>query len=193
MPPKVRIRKEDIVKIATDLVREEGEGAFCARKIAERLSSSTQPIFSNFPTMTDLFLAVHKEALGIYGEYVEREIASGKYPPYKASGMAYIRFAGEEKNLFKLLYMRERGGEEMPSEKESFDASALAVGKALGFDEETSRLFHLEVWSSVHGIAVMRATGFLDLTEELISSMISDIYLGLRARYAERRKTDAGN
>ena len=35
-------------------------------------------------------------------------MAEGKYPPYKASGMAYIRFAKEEKELFKLLFMRDR-------------------------------------------------------------------------------------
>lgn len=31
---------------------------------------------------------------------------SGEYPPYKASGMAYIDFARREKHLFRLLFMR---------------------------------------------------------------------------------------
>ena len=187
MPPKVRVRKEDIVNTALSLVRDEGEGAFNARRIAERLSSSTQPIFTNFPTMSDLFSEVHREAVRIYGEYIEREVASGKYPPYKASGMAYVRFAGEEKNLFKLLYMRERRGEVMVGENELFDEAAGKVASMLGFTDEQARLFHLEVWSAVHGFAVMRATGFLELSDELISSMISDVYQGLRARFEERK------
>ena len=32
-------------------------------------------------------------------------MSTGKYLPYKANGMVYIRFAREEKELFKLLFM----------------------------------------------------------------------------------------
>ena len=188
MPPKVKVRKEDIVNTALSLVREEGEGAFNARRIAERLSSSTQPIFSNFSSMKELFLAVHREAVGVYEEYIEREAASGKYPPYKASGMAYIRFAGEERELFKLLYMRERRGEELASEVRQFEEMANMAHRASGIPEECAELFHLEMWAFVHGIAVMRATGFLDLSEELISEMITDVYKGvIKCRETENK------
>ena len=36
-------------------------------------------------------------------EYMQREVESGEFPAYKANGMAYIRYAKEEKELFKLL------------------------------------------------------------------------------------------
>ena len=54
MPPKVKITKEDIIKTATQLVRESGEDAINARAIASALGCSTQPIFSNFATMEQL-------------------------------------------------------------------------------------------------------------------------------------------
>ena len=38
--------------------------------------------------------------------------AATNYPPYKAMGMGYIRFAAEERELFRLLFMRDRSGEE---------------------------------------------------------------------------------
>ena len=44
-------------------------------------------------------------------------------------------------------------------------------------------IFHLETWSAVHGIAVMIATGFLELDGELISRMLSDVFQGLKKRY----------
>ena len=107
MPPKVRISKEDIVTAAVALVRKDGVQAINARNIASALNCSTQPVFSNFATMDDLRNAVVEAADALYREYMQRETESGAYPPYKASGMAYIRFAKEEKELFKLLYMRD--------------------------------------------------------------------------------------
>ena len=188
MPPRVRITREEIISAALSLVREGGESALGARRIAERLSASTQPIFSNFPTMKELFLAVHSEAQKIYDGYIEREVAEGKYPPYKASGMAYIRFAGEERELFKLLYMRERRGEELPNEVGQFRKMEKMAHGASGVPEERAGLFHLEMWAFVHGIAVMRATGFLELAEELISEMLTDAYKGVVKRYETEKK-----
>ena len=104
MPPKVRITKESIVATAVDLVRRDGAGAINARTIAKELNCSTQPVFSNFATMEELRLAVVDAADTLYREYTEQEVASGKYPVYKATGMAYIRFAKEEKELrFKIM------------------------------------------------------------------------------------------
>ena len=108
MPPKVRITKEDIVEAAVGIVRESGAQALNARTVATALNCSTQPVFSNFETMEALRLAVVEKADRLCGACMQRETQKGEYPPYKASGMAYIRFAREEKELFKLLYMRDR-------------------------------------------------------------------------------------
>ena len=111
MPPKVKITKEDIVNAAVEIVRKSGDQAINARDIANVLGCSTQPIFSNFASMDELRLAVVEKADILCNQYMEREVASGKYPAYKANGMAYIRFAKEEKELFRLLYMRDRSRE----------------------------------------------------------------------------------
>ena len=57
-----------------------------------------------------------------------------------------------------------------------------------GLSQEEARLFHLELWACVHGIATMFATGFLDLPWELVSRMTSDVYLGLKTQY-ERKES----
>ena len=109
--------------------------------------------------------------------------ASGLYPPYKASGMAYIRFAAEEKELFKLLYMRDRSEEKIPETSELNEQMYGMVRSNTGLDTDTARLFHLEMWAFVHGIAVMLATGFLTLDTELISRMLTDSYQGLKKQF----------
>ena len=183
MPPKVKVTKQDIIQTATNLVRTEGKNAINARSIAKALDCSTQPIFSNFASMDELRVAILAETQAIVENYIARETASGLYPPYKASGMAYIRFAKEEKELFKLLYMRTRKVDDYNQDTELFDQMTDLVKENTGLTKENSSLFHLEMWAYVHGIASMFATGFLDLEMSLVSRMLTDAYLGLRKQY----------
>lgn len=186
MPPIIRITKENIVRTAVEIVRNDGAGALNARSLAAKLNCSTQPVFSNFATMEDLKKAVIDAANDVYRGFTEREVASGRYPEYKASGMAYIRFAKEEKELFKLLFMRDRS-DENEAEKSGFAADiSKMVQSSTGFSYDKARLFHLEMWAYVHGIAVMMATDYLELDFELISEMLTDAYRGIRKRYEEK-------
>ena len=119
----------------------------------------------------------------LYQRYLETDMAAGKYPPYKASGMAYIRFAREERELFKLLFMRDRSREKAPP-KDSEDAPIIAlIQKNTGMSRETARLFHLEMWIYVHGIATMTATAYLDFDEASVSGMLTDAYMSLKQRF----------
>ena len=183
MPPKVKVTKEDIIHTAVTIVRNSGAQAINARTVAAALNCSTQPVFSNFATMEELRLAVVEQADCLCQAYMRREMESGKYPAYKASGMAYIRFAKEEKELFKLLYMRDRSGEVIPEEAGLTGEMQTMVQNNTGLDETDAKLFHLEMWAYVHGIATMFATGFLDLEWELVSRMLTDAYQGLKKQY----------
>ncbi len=183
MPPKVKITKSDIINAAVNIVRQQGDQALNARNIAAALDCSTQPVFSNFTTMEELRLSVIDAADALCREYMRREVESCQYPPYKANGMAYIRFAKEEKELFKLLYMRDRSAEEVPPETDLNLQMSSIVQSNTGLDSESALLFHLEMWSFVHGIATMTATGFCRLDWELISKMLTDAYQGLKKHY----------
>jgi len=183
MPPKVKIVKEDIIAAAVDIVRREGAQAINARTLAAALNCSTQPIFSNFASMEELRLAVLENAAGLYEEYIAREIASGEYPAYKASGIAYIRFAKEERELFKLLYMRDRTAEAYPDVIEFGESIETIVQDSTGLNLSDAKRFHLAMWAYVHGFATMVATGFVELDRELISTMLTDAYFGMRKQY----------
>ena len=182
MPPKVRITKEEIVNTAVELVRISGEDAINARTIAAAINCSTQPVFSNFATMEKLREAVIAASYERYLGFIKSEVESQKYPPYKAFGMAYIRFAGQERELFKLLFMRDRSGEDISSSVD-FEQSVQMIMDANGVSREVAQLMHLEMWTCVHGIGVMIVTSFLTLDMDLVSHMISDIYHGIRTRH----------
>lgn len=183
MPPKAKTTREEIVSAAVNIVRAQGAQALNARTLAAALQCSTQPIFSNFASMDALRLAVADKADALCRAYIQREVDSGKYPAYKASGMAYIRFAKEEKELFKLLYMRDRTGESIPESTELGNEMEHIVHHNTGLEGMNVRLFHLEMWAYVHGIATMFATGYLELEWELVSKMLTDAYQGLRKQY----------
>ena len=188
MPPKVKITKADIIKAALELAKKEGASSLNARSIARELCCSTQPIFSNFASMEELEETVILAAYELYFGYLKREVEIGKYPPYKSMGWAYIRFAKEERELFKLVFMRDRGGEGLIPTPD-FIASTEMIMKNNGISLERAELMHLEMWATVHGIATMIATSFFTPSEELISDMLSDMYQGLCNRHLpeERR------
>lgn len=183
MPPKVKVTKEDVVNAAVEIVREHGTQALNARMVAAALSCSTQPVFSNFATMEELRVSVTEKADIVCREYMRREVERGEFPAYKANGMAYIRFAKEEKELFKLLYMCDRSGTVIPEGSELTDKMETIVHNNTGLDGMAVKLFHLEMWAYVHGIATMFATGYLDLDWELVSKMLTDSYQGLKKQY----------
>ncbi len=187
MPPKVKITKEDIIKTAVELVREGGEQGINARAIAAALGCSTQPIFSNFATMEELQKATITEAYEIYLDFIKREAENGEYPKYKSFGMAYIRFAKEEKELFKLLFMCDRHGKELTPTLD-FDASIQMIMDANSIDREKATLMHLEMWTCVHGIGTMFATSFVSFEWGLISDMLTDVYQGIRHRHIAEEK-----
>jgi len=181
MPPRVRITKEEIVKGALRLVRLQGEEVINARVIAKELGCSTQPIFSNFSSMEELREEVKHCAYQSYLDFLKREEESGKYPRYKSFGMAYIRFAKDERELFKLLFMCDREGKKQ-TPTQDFELSVQMIMKANGISREAAELMHLEMWACVHGIATMLATSFLSLDWELISNMLTDVYKGVLSR-----------
>lgn len=182
MPPKVKVTKKDIINTALDMIRREGEASVNARSVASALGCSTQPVFSNFATMEELQEAVREAAYDLYLDFLNKEAERGEYPRYKAFGMAYIRFARDEKELFKLLFMCDRKGEELNPQND-FEESVQMIMKANGISREKAELMHLETWVCVHGIGTILATSFLPLEWELISNMVTDVYRGIRARH----------
>ncbi len=186
--PKTKIMKKDIVDVALRAIREQGYLTLNARSIAAILGCSTQPIFSNFSSMEELKGAVIEQADAIFDGYIKAEVEKNIYPPYKASGMAYIRFAREERELFKLLFMRDRSEDKRDNSNGSLAFATDMVKQNTGLSNDKSLTFHLEMWIQVHGIATMIATKYLEWDEALVSHMLTDVYEGLKNVYKVSRE-----
>lgn len=183
MPRKFMFTREEILAVALNLVRKGGIPALTARALGAELGSSSRPIFGLFKNMEEVQQEVLRAANDLYQSYLKEDMERGKYPPYKASGMAYIRFAKEEKELFKLLFMRDRSQESKEENKEEIKPLLELIQQSLGINEENAYLFHIEMWIYVHGIATMLATSYLEWDEMFISRVVTDGFEGIKTRY----------
>ena len=188
MPPKCKFTRNEITSAALDLTRKTGPDGLTARALAQELGCSVKPIFGLFKNMEEVQGAVLSAAQDLYQSYLAEDMAAGKYPPYKASGMGYIRFAKEEKELFKLLFMCDRKGEPLKPGRE-MNVILPLIMKSMDISREKAERFHLEMWIFVHGIASMIATSYLDWEMETVSGVLTDAYMGLKTRFCGK----AGN
>lgn len=70
MPPKVRITPQMIVQAAFEIVRSEGAEALNARRIAQKLNCSTQPVLYSFKTVDEIRLEVYRIADEFHTNYI---------------------------------------------------------------------------------------------------------------------------
>ena len=187
MPAKKVVTKEYILDRAVDIVRKEGIGALNMRTLATACNCSTQPIYLSFSGAEDLKKQTAIKILDLFNKCIENEISSGKYPEYKAVGMGYIRFAKEEKELFKFLLMNE-GMKETGLENESFAQSVFIIMKNYGLYRDEASKLHLQMWIFVHGIASMFATDYIDWDWDLVSQMLTDAYTGFLSKFKGENK-----
>ncbi len=183
MPPKNKFTKDEIISCALEIAEEGGLEAVTARAVAARLGASSKVIFGCFESMAELQSEVVAAAYRKYLDKQARLCESGEYPVYKATGMAYIGFARSHPKLFKILFMEISPPDE-PGKLEELDRLAGIVSQNVGIAVDDARMFHLEMWVYVHGIATMIATGYLNWEVETVSRMLTDAYMGLKERYA---------
>ncbi len=184
MPAKKRIPREKILAAALETLREGGMEALNVTSLAARLGCSTQPIYLSFCNMEELKKSAANAAAEYYCSYLEAEVKKEKYPPYKAYGMGYIRFAQEERQLFRLMFLCDGSLKAEDGRMKSNDRAVEMVMRNTGLGRESAELFQAEMWIFVHGIATLIATSYLPLQEETVSEFLTDAYEGLRARFA---------
>ena len=100
---KAKITKEMIVDTAFEIVRKEGADKVTARSISEQLNCSTQPVLYYFSTVEDIKKAVYIKADEYHSAYL-LDVGMTCENPMLAIGINYIKFAIEERNLFRFLF-----------------------------------------------------------------------------------------
>ena len=190
MPPKTKFTRAQVIDAAMAVTRRSGIASVTARAVATELGASAKPIFGLFANMEEVQHAVLEAANARFLRHQAEAMAQGTYPPYKASGMAYIRFAQEEPQLFRLLFMRDRSHEPPAPDDESLEPLIALIRKNTGLSDARARMLHLETWIFVHGIASMLVTGYLPCDWSVISTTVTDVYEGIKLRLMQQQREE---
>ena len=100
MPPKAKVTKEMIVDSAFNIVQKEGVDKVTARRISDELNCSTQPVMYYFSTVEDIKKLVYKKVNEYHSAYI-MNMKIDDENPMLTIGVNYIKFAIEERNLFR--------------------------------------------------------------------------------------------
>lgn len=180
MPPKAKITKDMVINAAFEIVRTVGVEEISARTVAEKLGTSTQPVMYHFATIAELKRAVYTKTDEFHTKYITEFEMENVDIMYEI-GRRYIRFASEEKNLFKFLFQSDFviGGSiaGMIDTDEALPVAEL-MSMATGLDMDKTKRVFLMIAMFAHGYASMLANNTLEYDENIIMSHLELAYKG---------------
>lgn len=179
MPSKKKITRTAIVKTALDILRRDGYECVNARNIAQSLRCSTQPIYSEFQNMEGLKAELKKEAEKCYVDTVKQYVASGEFFAYMAYGLGFIRFAKEEKQMFRYLYMCDQHDAGVGLEDINLRNVIDLLTRKYEFPEEVAYRFHYDMTTYAYGLAVMLNTNYIVMSEPQIIERLRTQFVAL--------------
>ena len=175
MPPKQRITREMILETSFVMFCREGMEVVNARSVAKALNCSTQPIFSYFAGMEDLKTALENKARELFEAEIAVAIASEN--PLHNGCMAYYRFALNQPNLFRQMFLRKM--DKCPDNLKAINDALLAnvvepLSAKMGVNAEQAEAQCIKLWVFTHGVASLAAMGLVDLKEETVTDMLRE-------------------
>ena len=170
MAPRNKFTREEMIAGALNVVRKRGSASLTARAVAEELGVSTQPIFTCFGTMDELKSEVHAAAERVYKSYVANGL--NNRVPFFGFGMQYLRFAKEERELYRLLFLTENGGaiEAMEGAKGIIMDSLIKIYKLNNAEAER---FYRDMWLIGSSLAALVVTDSCPYDDEEIGKIFT--------------------
>lgn len=180
MPPKPKITKPMIIDAAFLLVQRDGIDKVTARTISEQLNCSTQPVLYYFSTVEEIKKAVYAKADSYHTEYImslEHDYGNAML----TIGMNYIKFAIEERNLFRFLFQsNEFSGRNLSDllNEEALSPLLTVLQKQLEMSVELTKEIFSTLFIFVHGYASLFANNQMDYDEEQLINTLKKVFQG---------------
>ena len=186
MPPSVKFTKEEIVEAALNVARAGGIGSLTARSLAAELGASTRPMFTYFETVDELKHEVHEAAKGVYRDYIERGLAEPV--PFLGVGQNTIRFAREEPELFKLLFLQKPSSADGGAMEALIFSQNLVRDSIMGIykmDAYEADCYYRDLWLVAFSFCTMVAAGECPYSDEQMSAVLTEVSLAVCKAYKE--------
>jgi len=161
--------RADILAAATSLLEQTGsEEAVTLRAVAREVGISAPSIYAHFPDREAIVDAIVDTGFADFNAAMRAAIAGVSNPVerLRAGCAAYLRFAAERPNRYKLIFERQylTGGPAQPVpaiRRESFEALVALIQRCIdaGLSASTdAELDSTAIWVALHGFASLHAT-----------------------------------
>lgn len=179
MARKETITNQMIIDTAFEMVRNEGIESITARRVAAAVGCSTQPLFRLYKSMEELQRAVYDRCVIYFSDYLEGR-AKKSVTPFADLGLAYISFARENKNYFKLLFIDGiEGGNnsyEIVNGTKGYVVEEINRARALGIKDPGE--VYMRMWIFIHGCACMTVSGDNDFSDDETIKLLERSFIG---------------
>ena len=189
MPAAKKVSRDQIIDAAVDVLRDGGFSAVNARSVAKKIGCSTQPIYFSFKSMDELKAALTERAIQMHTQRVRDSLRSheGNDSRYSSYGMGFVKFAAEEKQLFRWLYLE--GQQLGPYQSDILMQEIIGViVDEFGYTEDVARRFHQDMIYFTYGLAILANTDHLHLTEPELREALRREFRALIAIYGKPMK-----
>ena len=194
MPPKVKFQKEEIVKAAVDITRKKGISAVTAREVGAELGVSSRPLFTYFESVDELKKAVWQYAKNLYEECVRNGLKAEI--PFLGVGQNYIRFAKEDPELYKYLFLNpppDVKGSAMDALKLSQELVRESLMNIYNIDGDSADKYFRDLWLVSYSITTLIVTGECPYSDEEISALFTEFSVSICKAYKEIPGLPEGN
>ena len=177
MPPKPLVDRQDILEVAIQLVREEGEGSINARSLANALGCSTRPLFRIYRNMDELKADVKTQLDLYYNSFMESRMTETNR--LLSQGIAYVEFALKEKRIFNALFMnRTMAGSSLQDiiHAQWTRASIENAKKVTGLPMEEAEMLFIHFWLYSHGIATQIVSNGIDIPMDEVQRLLEHAF-----------------
>ena len=150
------------------------------------LRNARYPMFTYFETVDELKHEVHEAAKGIYKTYIERGLAEPV--PFLGVGQNTIRFAREEPELFRLLFLQKPDGADGGAAEALAFSQDLVRDSIMGIykmDAYEADCYYRNLWLIAFSFCAMIAAGECPYTDEQMSAMFTEVSLAVCKAYKD--------
>lgn len=167
MPPATTFSEIDIIQSAIEVVRNEGLAGMSARKVADRLGSSTAPVYHVFRSMEALTEAVLRQ---IKDMALQRMHVAYTDRHFLNIGMGFAIFAREEPGLFRAFHLENRTHREFVDELfADLRESMLNDPRFSDMPEEDRGALLAKMWTFTLGLSLqICCEGLTDPSDDFI-------------------------
>ncbi|MDO7867917.1 TetR/AcrR family transcriptional regulator [Nocardioides jiangxiensis] len=193
MTAPLRTRRDELTRIALELLEAEGPEAVSTRRVAAAYGASTMAVYSEFGSLGGLVASVVDAGFGLLAAEMATVPSTGDpVADLVQLGERYRSFAHEHPHLYRVIYAvsplagHRRDGAELMQGAEAFEVMHAVVRRAYRdgrLSVGTPYAAALQLWISWHGLVVAELAGYVDAMpappEPLVASWMRALAVGL--------------